>query len=145
MSGNPGEWCGKTLDTTSLEESAGSRRRRVESKPKLRSYITFKKALVLESYLQSEYDRRGRVIMTAIRTGSNKLRIETGRWEGEREKDRVCNVCLSEEVENEKHFLLACPMYASERVEMYERIKEVCELEIDQMNEDSKLQVLIGK
>ena len=35
-------------------------------------------------------------------------------------------------------------MYASERVEMYERIKEVCELEIDQMNEDSKLQVLIG-
>ena len=27
---------------------------------------------------------------------------------------------------------------------MYERIKEVCELEIDEMNEDSKLQILIG-
>ena len=53
-------------------------------------------------------------------------------------------MCLSEDVENEKHFLLACPMYVNERGEMYERIKEVCELEIDEMNEDSKLQILIG-
>jgi hypothetical protein len=34
--------------------------------------------------------------------------------------ERVCNVCLQEEVEDEKHFLLGCPMYVRERVEMFE-------------------------
>ena len=78
-----------------------------ESKPKLRSYITFKKALVLESYLQSEYDRRGRVIMTAIRTGSNKLRIETGRWKRPQEQvtDRICMACIGGHIEDERHFI----------------------------------------
>ena len=115
----------------------------MRKRSKLRTYRKLKDRLVLEKYVL-ELEREQRRQLTMLRGGTNKLRIETGRWEGEREEDRVCNVCLSEEVENEKHFLLACPMYASERVEMYERIKEVCELEIDQMNEDSKLQVLIG-
>jgi len=35
----------------------------------------------------------------------------------ESEKERVCNVCLCEEVEDEKHFLLSCPMYVRERME----------------------------
>ena len=118
-------------------------RENMRKRSKLRTYRKLKDRLVLEKYVL-ELEREQRRQLTMLRGGTNKLRIETGRWEGEREEDRVCNVCLSEEVENEKHFLLACPMYASERVEMYERIKEVCELEIDQMNEDSKLQVLIG-
>ena len=49
-----------------------------------------------------------------MRGGTNRLRIETGRWRSEREHERVCNVCLCDEVENEKHFLLACSMYERE-------------------------------
>ena len=54
-----------------------------------------------------------------LRGGTNKLRIETGRRVGESKEERVCNVCLCEEVEDEKHFLLGCRMYVRERVEMY--------------------------
>ena len=32
----------------------------------------------------------------------------------ERESERVCKVCMCQEVEDEKHFLLACPRYVIE-------------------------------
>ena len=80
-----------------------------------------------------------------IRGGTNKLRIETGRWARESENERVCNVCLQEQVEDEKHFLLACPSYVKERVEMFERIREECKIvAIDEMSEEDQLQILIG-
>ena len=80
-----------------------------------------------------------------LRGGTNKLRIETGRWVGEREKERVCNVCLCEDVEDEKHFLLACPMYVRERAQMFARIREECELEyVESMDEEWQIELLIG-
>ena len=80
-----------------------------------------------------------------LRGGTNKLRIETGRWVGEREEERVCNVCLCEVVEDEKHFLLACPRYVRERAHMFEQIRQDCELvEVEQMSEEWQLQILIG-
>ena len=43
-----------------------------------------------------------------LRGGTNKLRIETGRWSNESEPARVCLCC---ETEDERHFLLRCPRY----------------------------------
>ena len=80
-----------------------------------------------------------------LRGGTNYLRIERGRWVGEREDERVCKVCLCEDVEDEKHFLLACPMYVRERIDMFDKIKEECKLEyIENMDEDFQLNILIG-
>ena len=39
-----------------------------------------------------------------LRGGTNKLRIETGRWRGESQEESVCKVCLCEDVEDERHF-----------------------------------------
>ena len=65
--------------------------------------------------------------MTAFRTGTNKLRIETGRWEQpvEPESKRLCRVCVSGEIENEKHFIMYCPAYADLRNQMFEKMSEV--------------------
>ena len=51
--------------------------------------------------------------MTALRTGSNKLRIETGRWKRpqELERERICMTCMDGEIEDEKHFILGCHAY----------------------------------
>ena len=87
---------------------------RMKEKSKLRLYRKIKTRLVLEDYL-TEFDREKRRQLTMIRGGTNNLRIERGRWVGEREEERVCNVCLGEVVEDEKHFLLGCPMYVRER------------------------------
>ena len=60
-------------------------------------------------------------------------------------RKRVCNVCLCQEIEDEKHFLLNCPMYVRERAEMFARIREECELEyVESMEEEWQLNVLIG-
>ena len=119
-------------------------REQMKKKSKLRTYIKLKSKLVLENYV-IEADREKRRQLTMIRGGTNKLRIETGRWARESENERVCNVCLQEQVEDEKHFLLACPSYVNERVEMFERIREECKIvAIDEMSEEDQLQILIG-
>ena len=64
-----------------------------------------------------------------LRGGSNKLGIETGRWRQRREQERWCKVCLCQDVEDERHFLLECCMYVRERVKMFDRIRQECELE----------------
>ena len=80
-----------------------------------------------------------------LRGGTNRLRIETGRWKKEREEERVCNVCLCSEVEDERHFILKCPMYQRERMSMYQSIENEIQLkDIESMEEDSQLNVLIG-
>ena len=76
----------------------------MSEKPKLRTYRTLKSKLELEPYLASERNKPARYLLTSIRTGSNKLRIETGRWKRPREKEgeRICRMCKSEEVEMRK-------------------------------------------
>src|ERR1700722_19076850 len=82
---------------------------KLEKRSKLRLYKKLKSRLVLEDYVV-ELDREKRRQLTMLRGGTNKLRIETGRWRGESQEERVCKVCLCEDVEDERHFLLACPM-----------------------------------
>ena len=54
-------------------------------------------------------------------------------------------MCLCGEVEDERHFLLACPMYVRERIHMFERIKRECELDyVENMDEEWQLNILIG-
>ena len=117
----------------------------VAKKSKLRVYRKLKSRLVLEDYV-IELDREKRRQLTMLRGGTNKLRIETGRWRGESEEERVCNVCLCQEVENETHFILACPMYVVERANMFCRIREeISELEyVENMEEEWQLNLLIG-
>ena len=117
----------------------------IERKPRLRLYKKLKTRLVIEDYVV-ELDREQRRHLTMLRGGTNKLRIETGRWKKEREAERVCNVCLCCEVEDERHFILRCPYYVKERIDMFEKIRnEVIELEdIEKMDEEWQLEVLIG-
>jgi hypothetical protein len=121
-------------------------REEIEKKPKLRLYKKLKSRLVLEEYVL-DLEREQRRHLTMLRGGTNKLRIETGRWSNESEPARVCNVCLCCEVEDERHFLLCCPRYVKERIEMFEKIKNEAEGELDyieNMNEEWQIQFLIG-
>ena len=46
----------------------------VNSKPKLRTYKTFKAKLQLEKYLTVEKYKEGRYLLTRIRSGTNDLK-----------------------------------------------------------------------
>jgi hypothetical protein len=80
-----------------------------------------------------------------LRGGTNQLRIERGRWEGEKVKERICMVCLCDDVENEQHFLLECPMYVCERARMFEEIRKKCKIEIENRENEELMNLLIGE
>jgi len=96
----------------------------LNSKPKLRTYKTIKCKLQLEPYLLSQNHKKGRYLLTGLRSGSNKLRIETGRHKRPREKeqDRICMTCMSGAIENEKHFMIHCKAYKHLRDAMLHNI-----------------------
>jgi hypothetical protein len=98
------------------------------SKPKLRSYCKFKFELKLEPYLLDS-NSLGRRVLFGLRSGSNRLRIETGRWLRPRleEKDRVCVLCDGQQVEDEFHFVTSCQMYADLRKNFFDLISEITE------------------
>ena len=88
---------------------------------KLRTYAKFKKQLGVEPYLIHVHDDRKRALLFKFRAGVAPLRIETGRYEAARPKqrgvpvyERIC-MCCCKEVEDEEHFLCSCPAYAVER------------------------------
>jgi len=122
----------------------------MKKKPKLRLYRKLKKnKLSCENYIIKFFERGRRKQLTRIQSGTNHLRIERGRWVGERVEERVCNVCLCNEVEDEKHYLLKCSMYVGERTEMFEKIRQECSntevYNIEIINEEEQLGVLIGQ
>ena len=87
---------------------------------KLRTYIRCKKKLEVSAYLQVE-DLEGRRRLAILRSGTNCLRVSTGRWEGRPAEKRICLVCWKE-VEDEEHYLMKCIRYKKEREETQESL-----------------------
>ena len=91
---------------------------------KLRTYKRIKNEMKLEDYAVRlcRYDR---CLIAELRSGVLPLRIETDRWAGMKQPQelRTCEVCESKEVEDEKHFLLYCEYYMSERKELVEALE----------------------
>ena len=56
--------------------------------------------------------------MAQLRTGILPLRIETGRWECPRitADELICQVCDSQDVEDEEHFIFHCQHFHNERI-----------------------------
>ena len=100
-----------------------------QQRPILRTYVTLKEQtrLQCEAYLSVPHGgwndriRLGRCVLTRLRTGTNELRINTGRWERLPAAARLCELCAAA-VEDERHFLLDCRFFADERRALYTSI-----------------------
>jgi len=95
------------------------------SKPKLRTYTKIKTKLKLEPYLLHG-SSPARSILFSLRSGSNRLRIETGRWKKpyENAEDRLCILCGSKEIEDEIHFVVSCEHYGDLRHKFFLKVLE---------------------
>ena len=109
-----GEW-GELVSKKIQEREQREWRLTIQERPKLRTYRLVKKNLEYENYLDIE-DEAGRKALARLRSGTNMLRIETGRHEGLERRDRLC-WCGCDEVEDEQHFLKECWMYEDLREE----------------------------
>jgi hypothetical protein len=88
---------------------------------KLRTYKLFKTNPSLENYLCTS-SISTRQEFTRLRTSAHFLRIETGRYTVPRKtpiEDRICQMCNLNSIESEQHFVLECPLYHSEREDLF--------------------------
>ena len=113
------------------------------TKPKLRTYIKLKRVLRKEPFL-NVYHRGGIPELVKLRGGTNRLRIEKGRYRKEAVEERVCMFCESKEVEDEEHFMLDCHAYAQEREEMWTEYETVMHTSRENLGREAQLAALIG-
>jgi len=118
-----------TLQAKIQQREEEAWRKAMQGKPKLRTYRQLKDSLCFEEYLKYP-DHRARETMTRIRGGTNELRIEKGRHRATNrdrilhESERVCLICASGEVEDERHFLIDCAEYEDLREKMFRVVDE---------------------
>ena len=83
--------------------------------PKLRTYRLFKQTFQCEPYLLLNLPKNERFLLAQLRCGILPLRIEPGRYVGEKPEERQCTLCNSNCIEDETHFLLECPLYNEQK------------------------------
>jgi len=116
----------------------------VVSYKKLRTYVIFKKTCIKEKYLSMILSSKERSLFAQYRLGVLPLILETGRYKGEKEEERICTLCCSREVENEKHFLLHCKLYEDERSDLLKKVANVCN-NFTELSDDEKLIFLMNR
>lgn len=67
-------------------------------------------------------DREIRKCFTRFRISAHQLEIEKGRYKGIDAEKRLCKFCNRNEVEDEVHFLLKCPLFDKERKQFLNKI-----------------------
>ena len=117
--------------------------REINTKPKLRTYKLFKNTYESEPYVTRYLSRSSRSIFSQFRTGILPLRIETGRYNNVPLQDRLCVYCQEEEIEDEFHFLLECPLYTDMRQDLLSQCNQL-EPNFQDFSKDSKLKLILG-
>ena len=74
---------------------------------KARMYFSFKDNIKLENYLV-DYSSRIKTTLCKFRTANHRLPVEVGRWQRIEYDQRICNLCNSNNIGDEYHFLLEC-------------------------------------
>ena len=109
---------------------------------KLRTYRVLKNVFETETYVQTILSKAQRSALAKFRCGSAPLRLETGRYEGIPENDRMCPFCESD-VENEVHCLLYCTVYDDIRDHLFQNISKTV-TDFIFLDDLEKLQVILA-
>ena len=93
----------------------------IQNKPKLRTYVLFKNNVNIESYVKKHMQKCTRSCFAQFRLGILPLHIETGRYDNTPLLARTCKLCESEQIEDEYHFLMVCPVYTELRLQLFQK------------------------
>ena len=86
------------------------------SEGKLRTFLKFKTEYCMETYLLDLPNLDHLTAVARLRMSAHRLAIETRRHVKPKicKEERICKNCDLEEVEDESHFLLKCPLYCQQ-------------------------------
>ena len=93
---------------------------------KLRTYALFKTHFQKEKYLSVIKDIEIRKCFMSFRISSHKLEIERGRYKKLAVKDRICKLCNTGAVEDERHLIFNCSSYHALRYQYFEKVHKLC-------------------
>ena len=96
----------------------------LENSSKLKTLSILKTNFACENYLLSVSNTANRIALTKFRLSNHHLMIEKGRYENRPLCDRTCPFC-PDQIENEFHFLIKCPIYTELRARMLDDIKDM--------------------
>lgn len=88
----------------------------VQLSSKLHTYCKIKVDFGLSCYLSVIDKYYLKNALCKFRISAHSLRIETGRWLHNNRTERICSVCTLNEIEDEFHFMLICPLYNDMRL-----------------------------
>ena len=89
---------------------------------KLKTLALVKNDTILENYLLSVENVANRTALTKFRLSNHNLMIEKGRYQKSDLQDRTCPFC-PDQIEDEMHFLLKCPIYQELRHKLFDDIR----------------------
>ena len=93
---------------------------------KLRTYAYFKTIFQKEKYLSVINNVDIRECFMYFRISAHKLEIEVGRYKNIPALNRICKVCSSGEVEDERHLIFSCNKYSSLRQSFFTETQKIC-------------------
>ena len=79
-------------------------------------YKEIKQSFEMSPYLLIIQNKKHRNALAKLRLSSNQLDIETGRHTNIERFDRKYNLCNLNDLEDEYHFTLICPIYKDLRI-----------------------------
>ena len=82
--------------------------------PKGLNYKIFKDTLEFENYFNILEDK-DLTALCRFRTTNHRLPIECGRWCNVSREDRICTLCLKNEIGDEFHYLFSCDNFNNQR------------------------------
>ncbi len=95
-----------------------------QQKPKLRIYILFNDNVNIEPYVLSFLPKYQRSVFAKLHYGILPLGIETDRYHNIRLEERKCELCQSNEIEDEIHFICRCNFLNVKHTALFNSISE---------------------
>ena len=87
----------------------------VNNSNRLLLYSRYKHEFIFEKYLDFIVEKKYRIALSQFRLSSHDLETERGRYADVDRDDHICHFCNNNQIENEYHFLLICPLYREVR------------------------------
>jgi len=95
---------------------------------KLRTYYLLKQNFTMEPYLELVDNTSHRKAATQLRLSSHPLNIEHMRGKIQDPKNRICQMCNTQETENEIHFVVSCIKYKEQREDLLQKINSYTDI-----------------
>ncbi len=94
----------------------------IQNVSKLCTYTKFKSYYGKDTYVCTVYNRRYRLILARLRSGTLPLGIENEHFQNIPREFRLCTMCNDNDMEDETHFMFYCNQYNDLWEYLYEKI-----------------------